>query len=492
MLSSMEISISFDDDALLSKYLYYHSPVPPAPFTTFGVDPTYDLLELPCQDAAGFEHARNPIAEGEIAVLPQEGPPVEGGMLPSGPLDSVDGTGGFGAIAPALDTIGGPAGLRWGLVPSYVTRQPLRTNHTTAADFQSELGYGWFAGIPHIVDLGSATQPRYWVRWSASCVRAYALASGSLYGGRFSNLTNLDAAGAARTLYCAGDTHTDYMLLYDFSGKVYVFYGWQAQSKAVKGRLRKIVAPGPNEIVLNWNLASGKLLTVEVKHQGAACQTWNYTYGAAAANKYRLTEVSMQRFVDEPQGEAKTYRVKLRYFREQYANEVGGTTGDLMQLDVTESLTPFPGGMDDPKNKLTRSYYYRYFTGPYTGSGDGAGAAHQVREVYGPDACRNFDLAAYPAADDLSALAERIYEYCKDRRVRTLQARAASCCSGGNGGLYTYKWYLGADQGSPDPQADDPAVEHMLVTVDQPHGAEADSLRRIVAHRECRSRFHRC
>ncbi len=476
-------SVSSGDQYNLYWWLYYHQYPPQSPFSYWGLDPTYDLLELPCQDAAGFEHARNPIEEGEIAVPPQEGPPVEGGMLPSGPLDSVDGTGGFGAIAPALDTFGGPAGLRWGLVPSYVTRQPLRTNHTTAVDFQSELGYGWFAGIPHIVDLGSAMQPRYWVRWSASCVRAYTLASGSLYGGRFSNLTNLDAAGAARTLYGPGDSHTDYMLLYDFAGRVYVFYGWQAQSKAVKGRLRKIVAPGPNEIVLNWNLASGKLLTVEVKHQGAACQTWNYTYGTAAANKYRLTEVSMQRFVDEPPSDAKTYRVKLRYFGEQYANEVGGTTGDLMQLDVTESLTPFPfpGGMDDPKNKLTRSYYYRYFTGPYTGSGNGAGAAHQVREVYGPDACRNFDLVTYPATS-LTAYAERIYEYCKDRRVRTLQARAASCCSGGNGGLYTYEWYLGVDQGSPDPQADDPAVEHMLVTVDQPHGAEADGLRRLVTY----------
>jgi hypothetical protein len=74
--------VNMADVIYLLGFLFSGGPPPPPPFRSGdppayapGGDPTYDLLELPCQDAGDYEHARNPLETREIAVPPREIPP---------------------------------------------------------------------------------------------------------------------------------------------------------------------------------------------------------------------------------------------------------------------------------------------------------------------------------------------------------------------------------------------------------------------------------
>ncbi|HAK93742.1 MAG TPA: hypothetical protein DCM87_01715, partial [Planctomycetes bacterium] len=203
------------DQLYILQYLYASGPQPPPPFSYFALDPTCDLIELPCQDQGDFEHARNGLEEREIALPPAENPSLPSEMLPEGVTEPVDGTGGFGGLAPDLPVFAGPGNLRWGYVPSYRTRFVLRNVDSTTFQFQSENGANWFSGIPHIVDAGPTASPRYWIRWSASCVRAYTLDGYPLYNGRFLNQTKLVNGGSSNELW-----------LYDLAGRCYVFHGY--------------------------------------------------------------------------------------------------------------------------------------------------------------------------------------------------------------------------------------------------------------------------
>ncbi|HAK94966.1 MAG TPA: hypothetical protein DCM87_08170, partial [Planctomycetes bacterium] len=426
------------DQMYLLQYLYASGPQPPPPFSYFALDPTYDLIELPCQDQGDFEHARNGLEEKEIALPPAENPSLPNEMLPEGATEPVDGTGGFGGLAPNLPVFAGPGNLRWGYVPSYRTRFVLRNADSTTFQFQSENGANWFSGIPHIVDAGPTASPRYWVRWSASCVRAYALDSYPLYGGRFLNQAKLVNGGSSNELW-----------LYDLAGRCYVFHGYDGYAKAVKGRIKRIEGLGGGggakiRVEFDWgDLTTGRLEAVRVVSEtGAACQTWSFTYGSGAS-LYRITEATMTR----PDGTA-PYRLTFRYF-DPSIGEPGGAAGDLMQVDVEKALSPVEE-IEPPDAVIVKTYYYRYFTGG-TWSADDPGYQHQVRFFCGPDACTYLNPATYrtlpnysPQGADLSSVAEREYEYCQDRRARTLRLKGLCCGSGV--GAYSYEWFLGKTQ----------------------------------------------
>jgi len=227
--------INYADCTYLLSYLFSGGTPPPAPFPGPGIDPTYDPIELPCQDAGDFEHAPNALEKRSVAVPPKEVPHEVRGLLPSNLLEPVDGTGALGSIAPELETFPGPGGLKWGVFPSYRARYVDRQNEACAVAFESELGANWFSGIPHVVDAGPNASPRYWVRWSASWVRAYDGLAGGPYFGRFDNDTKLVEVA---------EGNEKYLVLYDLAGRKYVFFGYEPESRGAKGRLARIEAPG--------------------------------------------------------------------------------------------------------------------------------------------------------------------------------------------------------------------------------------------------------
>ncbi len=457
------------DPVYLLAYLFSGGAPPPPPFMEGssympGTDPTCDTIELPCQDPGDFEHARNPLEEREIVVPPTETPLSLNALLPTSPSQPIDGTGGFGGIAPVLERFPGPAGLAWGVAPSYRTRFVSPGDHTcAAAPLETECGVGWFSGIPHVADRGPSAVQRYWIRWSASCVRAYEGAAEGPWYGQFVNQT---------TLVRVVEGSDEYLVLYDLSGKKYVFHGYGIQEAGAKGRLHKVVAPGEGEVVLAWEKGRGQLQTVDVKRGATICQHWTYAYGSDGQGVARLTQALLSRTGDEPDPGAKQYKVTFRYWQQgpNYADEIGGSAGDLMQIDVTTDLTPF----SQPENDITRSYYYRYYgyncppedpNHCYTGVGDGCGYPHQVRYVFGPDVCRHWPATganAYYLDPDLGEWAERTYAYCCDARLWSLTIAADTCCGEGQG-TYEYTWYLGYSQDRDDPEAD-----HVVVAIAEP------------------------
>jgi hypothetical protein len=92
---------------------------------------------------------------------------------------------------------------------------------------------------------------------------------------------------------------------------------------------------------------------------------------------------------------------------------------------------------------IARTYYYRYYINTWADADGARGYPHQVRFFYGPDACKEFLTASYKT-DALSGLEDREYEYCVDRRPKTLSVKGGCAgCGGGGTGDYAYTWYLG-------------------------------------------------
>ena len=428
------------DITYLSQYLYYSGPQPPQPFPYRGADPTADTILAPCTDQYDKESEMNPLDRAEIALPPAETPGFPQDLLPEQPVEPIDGTGGLGALGPDLPVFPGPGGLAWGCRPSYKTRHTVRGLEAAWGDMDTEQGVNWFSGVPH---LSQARDGTYWVRWSANCVRQYqATAAPDVFAGKYTNMTSL--------LY---DLVNNEFLLHDLAGRVYVFYGYgngtAGQSatipRSVKGRIKRIEGIGGTlnggtvvkpRVSFAWDPWSGCLDKVEVissDDEANPCQTWDYAFTEPPA--LRIDQVEFRR----PNGEA-PLRIVFRYYSAGVTEE-GGTEGDLMQIDVRTSLSP-TSELSAP-DMIARTYYYRYYVTTWADADGARGYPHQVRFFYGPDACKEFLAASYKT-DALSALEDREYEYCVDRRPKTLSVKGgcAGCCGGGTGD-YAYTWYLG-------------------------------------------------
>jgi hypothetical protein len=333
-------NLDISDANYLAAHLYSGGPAPPAPYPASGTDPTYDPVELPCQDRGDFEHDRNPVEEREIVLPPVEDPGLPKDMLPSEPTEPIDGTGGFGGISPDLPLFSAPAGLAWGFLPSYRTRYAERGDEAQPFVLETEAGKGWFTGLPHLVDAGTAATPRYWIRWSASCMRGYVEASAGVYSGRFTNQTTLiDDTASANELR-----------LHDLSGKTYVFYGYDTPAGAAKGRIKRIEGLGGMTIAqvferprieFAWDLnASGEISTasvicpVETTQTVVTSQVWTYVH-TGLPDERRIESVRLER-PTLPDNVKWPYEVTLRHWY-QSVTETGGTAGDLMQVDLTSA-----------------------------------------------------------------------------------------------------------------------------------------------------------
>lgn len=463
------------DAMYIFDHLFSGGPAPPAPYPEPGTDPTYDPVELPCQDRGDLEHDRNPLEEAEILLPPTEDPGLPKDMLPADPTEPIDGTGGFGGLSPDLPAFPAPAGLAWGFRPSYRTRYAERGYEAQPFVLETEAGRGWFTGLPHVVDAGPSAAPRYWIRWSASCVRGYVLASPGVYSGRFTNQTTLvdDTVGANE------------LRLHDLSGKTYVFHGYGESAGAAKGRIKRIEGLGGfttgqaferPRIQFFWDAdLTGTIHRAEVisplETTGAlvTCQVWHYEHVGPPAHQ-RISRVWLER-PTLPQKVGRPYEVALRHWASG-VQESGGTAGDLMEVDVTTDLTATSG--DAWPDRVTRRYYYRYFTSDQWNAVASPGYRHQVRYVLGPDAAGDLQESTYRTAD-VSALADRAATYCEDRRLRTLKVRGLSCGGCGGQGSYTYGWALEKRQAEGQPNQ-----SHIRVHIELPRDSSVDSLRRII------------
>ncbi len=424
------------DVTYLSAYLYTSGPEPLAPFPNRGTDPSQDLIMSPCADQHDKESAMNPLDGAEIALPPVETPGFPRDLLPEKPFEPIDGTGGLGALGPDLPVFPGPGGLAWGCRPSYKTRHTVRENEAASADLDMEQGVNWFSGIPHI---SVAEDGAYWVRWSANCVREYFETATNTYEGKYTNMTKL--------VY---DPTNNEFLLYDLGGRVYVFFGYASGTvgqsstipRTLKGRIKRIEGIGGTvsgsstikpRVQFTWDYWTGELVQVEVissDDEAHPCQTWIYAFDAAMR---RIEQVTLQR----PNGR-EPLLIAFRYWGD---GEEGGTSGDLMQIDVSTDLSPT--SLTNPPDTITRSYYYRYFVDSWADQDGQRGYLHQVRFFYGPDACKELETATYQGLE-VPGQADRTYQYCADRRPKSLSIRGGcGSCGGGGQGDYTYSWYLG-------------------------------------------------
>ncbi len=76
---------------------------------------------------------------------------------------------------------------------------------------------------------------------------------------------------------------------------------------------------------------------------------------------------------------------------------------------------------------------------------------------------------------DVSGVADRAYEYCQDRRVRSLKVRGISCGGCGGQGSYTYGWALELARAAATPNE-----SHIRVHIQLPHEESVESVRRIL------------
>ncbi|MGQ9588632.1 MAG: hypothetical protein ACUVT7_09680 [Thermoplasmata archaeon] len=106
------------------------------------------------------------------------------------------------------------------------------------------------------------------------------------------------------------------VVLYDVSGRKYIFHGMEQANGISKGRLRMIEGLGGARIELFWD-GFGKLERVEVKESldAPACQKWLYTYLAQGPNKGRLEKVEFRRSDgQDPPTYRKAMELTFRYF----------------------------------------------------------------------------------------------------------------------------------------------------------------------------------
>ena len=198
-------------------------------------------------------------------------------------------------------------------------------------------------------------------------------------------------------------------------------------------------------------------------------QRWVYEYSGVLGSGARIAKVSLER-PPLPQHLRVPYEVVLRHWS---APELGGTEGDLMQVDVTTDLSPT--ARDVEPQTVTKTWYYRYYTAEWSDEEQARrGWPHQTRYFLGPDAIAELDASSYREAD-VSGVADRVYEYCEDHRTSALKLRGISCGGCGGQGSYSYGWALEKPQSVAVPNE-----SHIKVHIRLPHEASVDSLRRIL------------